>query len=75
MKVNSVIFQVQEGLNLPAEDTTQTISTILSFLVQEGASTSVQNKEGRTPLQLCKPPMAALIESISTRSVHKFIVN
>lgn len=68
-----LIFQVQKSLSFPVEDIAQPVSTIIAFLIQEGASISAKNKEGYTPLQLCEPPVAALLKSFSKRSVEYFV--
>lgn len=52
-------------------------STIVCFLVQEGASIHIQNKKGNTPLDLCKPSLTALVTSSVARSGNyiAFIAN
>lgn len=44
-------------------------ATVAGFLVQEGADMYLQNRKGRTPLQLCSTDVAAILTTFAERKV------
>ena len=55
------VSQVRESFGRRGDVGPHATATVACFLIQEGASMTIQNKKGHTPLQRCTPEVVSLV--------------